>query len=170
MKIIKLFSFILLDKKARSQIMEIMHNDKYDSIEYYGKSRGDLIRKIADEKSLKKVVDFLISILLDKNEKDYWIRTIDILWNGSFDEDYLYYLPASQKNRFIGLLYYCAEIYPELNLHTREHIWPFVVLLKNISSWADWKKPNEKGYYNPLEDENIIKELNKFRKNYGVLK
>lgn len=154
-----------------NEILNILEDTKYDDISYSGDIRGYEIRLIANKIGSNTVIDYLISILLDKTKKIYWRRAIKVIWESDLDRDYL--LGSGRENNFIAILLYCSEFLPELKFYSREDIWPYISLFKDVCFDADsFPKDDEDytghyRYYNPYEDDDIIKELEFLQNKYG---
>lgn len=152
-----------------NEILNILEDKKYDDINYSGDFRGDIVKRITDKKGMKLVMDCLIAIFLDKNKKQYWKELTTIICNAELDENYI--LGSGKENQFIAILLYCAEYSSEFNFYSRETIWPFIRLFKDVYIEADYMpKENTDGYYryyNPYEDDEIIKELKFLQNKYG---
>lgn len=155
----------MLNIDLYNKIISILKDTKYDDKNYYGDSRGKTIRDIANKKGIKSVMNCLISILLEKDKKQFWREITSVIWNGGFDEDYI--LGSGEEDKFIATLLYCTKFSPDLNFNSREAIWPFITIFKHVSIEADFFPRNDKGYYNPLEDPDILRELENLKKNYG---
>ena len=135
-----------MNMDLQNQINAILENDSLD-LDEYPESKCESIEGLISFYGWEPIQEILLSILLDEKRRirDYEVAA-EVFWGAVLDNR-----DISPVNTVIALLYH--RLSDKRNSYENNLVWSITCKLKQVEYLSD---------YDPLNDDEIIEEMNRF--------